>query len=143
MHRTKTSCRFQPDPLKPRNAASSDATALLLIDLLERTDYQEKLLHRMRGFDLKMLMDTCSGLRHNHGLQRRLFKIRTDRLKVKDCRVIRNFYLNLSMSYDPSLQQERGITTVPILFLMCRSDTRGTHLANTSDLIYRRPDLFP
>ena len=116
----------------------------LLVDLLKRADYQGLICGRILAFDVKMLMDTCTELRHDHRLQQRVFSAATTdrRLKIEDRRVIRNFFLNLPISYNPSFQLERGIKDAPVVFLMPRSDTSGTHLANSSDLIYRRPDLF-
>ncbi len=79
---------------------ASDSTRLtrnpeLLLSMLERVDFQDQLLGMLRGFDIKMLMDSCTRLRHDQSLQTRLFQ-RCGELKVKDMRVLQRFRKTLS-----------------------------------------------
>ncbi len=67
----------------------------LFLSMLERRDFQDQLLGPLRGFDIKMLMDSCTRLRHDQSLQSRLFKSSKE-LKVKDLRVLQRFRKTLS-----------------------------------------------
>ncbi len=67
----------------------------LFLSMLERVDFQDQLLKTLRRFDVKMLMDSCTRLRHDQSLQTRLFQ-HCGELKVKDLRVLQRFGKTLS-----------------------------------------------
>tara|TARA_B100000575_G_scaffold115365_2_gene91752 strand:+ start:1451 stop:1720 length:270 start_codon:yes stop_codon:yes gene_type:complete len=67
----------------------------LFFSIVENEDIRMILLKRVRSFDVKMLMDACTRLRHDKSMQTTLFHPQVDP-KVKDTRVLHRFRAALS-----------------------------------------------
>ena len=109
---------------------------ITLESLFEYDDIFVIVMKQLTVKDVKSWMDLCKRARHSLFNQTFIFGHfrRTKRTTTEENTTLRNFYLNIDLSYQP------GFADAPVVFLkIAVTQKERCPDANPDDLIYRRP----